>query len=30
MITPGRVLESVRDLMNGTGPKQELMQITGI
>jgi len=30
MITPERVLASVRDVLNGTGPKQELMQITGI
>ena len=30
MITPERVLESVRDVMNGTGAKQELMQITGL
>ena len=30
MITPERVMKSVRDVMNGTGAKQELMQITGL
>jgi ADP-heptose:LPS heptosyltransferase len=30
MITPERVMRSVRDVMNGTGAKQELMQITGL
>jgi ADP-heptose:LPS heptosyltransferase len=30
MITPERVFESVREVLNGTGIKQGLMQITGI
>lgn len=30
MITPERVFESVRGVLNGTGIKQELMQITGV
>ena len=30
MITPERVMVSIRNILNGTGPKQELMQITGV
>jgi ADP-heptose:LPS heptosyltransferase len=30
LITPERVVESVRGVMNGTGMKHELMQITGV